>query len=367
MQEFFEAKRKIKSENMEQLAAYRDHLREHPRLVYLFVELTDQCNLHCWHCGSECGGGKASFLDTELLLRTLETVAEDFKPQQIMICLTGGEPLLHPDFFRIVEYILKLGFLWGITTNGTLIDEKTAYRLKALSLASVTISMDGTEQTHDSLRGRKGAFQKTVAAVRHLNAAGIPVQITSVIHRDNFAQLDEMYELMVQMKTASWRLINLEPIGRALQYPEKFLTQSQMTGLLDYIRQKRFAKDTPMDVRFGCSHYLSFEYEREVRDNYFFCGSGLYVASILCNGDIYSCLDIERRPELVQGNIEKDRFSEVWYQRFQEFRKDRSMENETCRSCPERRYCGGDSTHTWEFDKKEPAFCIRKWQDPADK
>ena len=131
-----------------------------------------------------------------------------------------------------------------------------------------------------------------------------------------------------------------------------------MIYLMNYIREKHYSINVPFEVVFGCSHYLSFEYEREVREHYFMCGSGLIVASILCNGDIYSCLDIERRDELVQGNISNDRFSEVWYNRFKEFRKDRSELSIKCSKCGEKEFCKGDSTHTWNFENNEPLFCI---------
>lgn len=352
-------KTKVKSRDMRQLSQYRSYLREHPRLVYLFVELTDRCNLACRHCGSSCDGKRGRFLETDLLLHTLQTVAEDFPPEQVMICLTGGEPMLHPDFHTIAERIVALGFPWGITTNGTLIDLAAAQRLKALRLGSITVSLDGLRETHEWLRRTPGCFQKTLDAVAALHETGIPVQITSVIHRRNYHELDGLYRLMCDLNVASWRVINLEPIGRGLDDPSLLLSHEEFTRLLDFIREKRYAKDTPMDVRLGCSHYLSFDYEHEVRDNYFFCGSGLYVASILCDGSIYSCLDIERRPELVQGHIAVDRFSEVWRDRFSPFREDRSLLCEACRDCSERAFCGGDSTHTWDFEKNEPMFCIR--------
>jgi radical SAM additional 4Fe4S-binding domain len=352
------SKTEIKSRDMHRLAAYRDYLRVHPRLTYLFAELTDRCNLACLHCGSSCGGGKGTYLDTRLMLRTLEEAAQDFEPQSVMICLTGGEPLLHPDFFGIADKIHALGFPWGITTNGTLIDAACAENLAALGLGSVTLSLDGLEQTHDALRRVSGCFRKVLNAVECLHAAGIKVQITSVIHSGNYHELEPLYDLMCRRKVESWRVINIEPIGRALEHPELLLPEEEMRGLLDFIREKRYAAGTPMEVCFGCSHYLSFEYEHELRDNYFICGSGIYVGSILCNGDIYSCLDIERRPELVQGNIARDRFSDVWRDGFRAFRRDRTQLCEKCRQCAEREFCAGDSTHTWDFDKNEPMFCI---------
>jgi radical SAM additional 4Fe4S-binding domain len=358
--ERFDMKKAAKLPDMKRLAAYRDYLRGHPRLTYLFVELTDSCNLHCLHCGSSCGEKTGHFIETGLLVRALETVAEDFDPKSVMICLTGGEPLLHPDFFPIAEKIHSLGFPWGITTNGTLIDKRSAERMASLGLKSATLSLDGLEDTHDRLRGAKGCFDKVVAAAENLRQAGIKVQITSVIHRRNYHELEPLYELVCGMKAESWRVINIEPIGRALLHGDLLLSDEQMLGLLGFIREKRYSSRTPMDVCFGCSHYLSFEYEHELRDNYFLCGSGIYVGSILCSGDIYSCLDIERRPELIQGNIARDRFSDVWRDGFREFRTDRTALCEECRKCDEREFCAGDSTHTWDFDRNQPGFCMMR-------
>lgn len=353
----------VKSRDMAKLAQYRAYLRAHPRLTYLFVELTDRCNLRCLHCGSRCEQGRGQFLDTALLLRTLDELAEDFDPHTVMICLTGGEPLLHRDFDVIAERINALGFPWGMTTNGTLIDGERAERLKAQRLASITLSLDGLKQSHDALRQVPGSFDATVEAVGHLHEAGIPVQITTVIHKGNFGERDALYDFLCGLNLVSWRVINLEPIGRALDNRELLLDRDEFTALLDFIRAKRFAADTPMDVCFGCSHYLSCEYEHEVRDNYFLCGSGIYVASILCSGDIYSCLDIERRPELVQGHIARDRFSQVWRDGFTAFRADRSENCAECRGCAERVFCGGDAAHTWDYDNGKPLFCLMRKDD----
>lgn len=353
-----DTKRIIKSRDMEELRKYRDYLRENPRLVYLFLELTDRCNLHCLHCGSACGDGGGTCLDIGLLFPALETVAEDFGAESVMICLSGGEPMLHTDFYRIAEKITQLGFPWGMTTNGTLIGRKEALALKELQIGSITVSLDGMKEKHDWLRDSPGSFQRASEGIRALTEAGIPVQVTTVVHPGNLSELDEIYRNVVGLGAVSWRVINIDPIGRALQNRKLLLSREELLFLLDWIREKRFSRDTAIDVRYGCSHYLSYNLEREVRDNYFLCGSGLYVGSILCNGDIYSCLDIERRQELVQGNIGRDRFSKVWYERFREFRRDRTEMCDGCRTCPERGFCGGDSTHTWNFDRNQPGFCI---------
>lgn len=353
-----EEKIKIKSENMMQLREYREYLRMHPKLTYLFVEMTEQCNLRCLHCGSDCTQTKKQYIDTKLLSDTFRQIAADFNPQTVMVCLTGGEPLLHPDFFEIVREIVRLGFPWGMTTNGTLIDRECALRLKECGLNSITISLDGLKESHEWLRNVRGCFEKTIEAVKYLNSVNVPVQITSVMHKRNFSELEKLYQLMCDMKVASWRVINMEPIGRALKNKELLLSYHEIVQLLNFIKEKRYSPDTDIDVRFGCSHYLSYEFEHEVRDNYFICGAGIYVGSILCNGDIYSCLDIERRKELVQGNIATDRFADVWKNRFKEFRADRAEASEKCSACKERAFCNADSMHTWDFKQNEPMFCI---------
>lgn len=344
----------------ESLENYLLRRREEHKLVYLFAELTDKCNLSCLHCGSSCSGANSNYLDADLLISTLKKVSSDFPYGSVMLCLTGGEPLLHPEFNRIVASAHKLGFPWGMTSNGTLIDRIRAEELKLLNMGSISISIDGLEESHDWLRNHKGSFQKAINAVKVLHESGFDVQVTSVFHRKNLTELDAMYQLMDRLNVESWRVINMEPMGRALEYPELLLQKEDYIRLLDFIRNLRNDPETQMEVTYGCSHLLPDKYERKVRGYSFKCGSGIITASILCNGDIYSCLDIERRPEFVQGNIRKDDFTEIWNNGFQLFRQDRSVLNETCNVCNDRRICFGDSGHTWDYNNNKPRLCLRQ-------
>lgn len=357
----------IKLTDLDRLAQYADTLRIRPRLMYLFFELTDACNLSCLHCGSSASPHNRQYLPFEDIQPVLDSVAAKYPPQSIMVCLSGGEPLLHPDFFKIAAYATKLGFSCGITTNGTLIDQHTALRIVESGIGSVTFSIDGTRDTHDWFRCQKGAFTKAITGIQNLISVSgdrISTQITSVIHKKNIHQLDALFSLSQALQVDSLRLVNLEPIGRAKLQPDLLLDASEYRQLLDYIYHKRITEQVDLDVTFGCSHYLPTEYEHMVRDNYFLCGSGIYVASILCNGDIYSCMDIQRRPELVQGNIRQDDFVDVWENRFREFREDRTHQCQTCLDCPEKRYCRGDSAHTWDYDNQRPMICLRQLLKP---
>ena len=353
----------IKIADMTALAAYRDHLRKHPRLMYLFFELTDACNLACLHCGSSCSPEKRRFLSFDIIKKTLDRVAAVYRPQGIMICLSGGEPLLHPHFFDIAQYATSLGFSCGITTNATLINAEVAKRLALVGVQSVTVSLDGLEASHNWLRNSATAFDRTISGIRNLVIYGqgqYSVQTTTVVHNRNIDELEHLYGFVTGLKIDSWRLVNVEPIGRALENNDMLLNKNGYVRLLDFIQSRRFDAATPIDVTYGCSHYLTTPYERMVRDNYFLCGSGIYVASILANGDIYSCMDIERRPELVQGNAYTDDFVSVWENRFESFRQDRSSLCKDCADCSDRLFCNGDSGHTWNYDNNTPLLCLKK-------
>ena len=345
----------LKRSQLERVALHREKLRKEPHLRWLFFEITNRCNLSCSHCGSSCTsiGESLSAADVET---TLKSISGD-KPA---VCLTGGEPMLHPNFFDIANCVRSMGFLWGMTTNATLIDDAAAERLKYAGMSTVSVSIDGMEQSHDRLRQRQGAWKSALRGIHALQNAGFEPQITTVLHQGNFDELDQLYELLCSMGIKSWRPINVEPIGRACESRDMLLKPEQILQLLSYIRVKRFDPDCPMEVTFGCSHYLGAENERMVRDHYFLCGAGILTASVRSNGDICACLDIENRPELVQGNILTDDFMNVWLNRFQVFRRDRTADCTQCIECPERYLCGGDSTHTWDFERNEPLLCIQK-------
>ena len=344
----------LKHSQLEAVAKHRDYLRESPHLRWLFFEVTDRCNLECRHCGSSCSA-RGQDLTVSDIDRTLRSIKKD-KP---MICITGGEPMLHPEIFDIAETVKSMGFQWGMTTNATLIDDEAALKLKAAGMSTVSVSLDGMESSHDDLRQRKGAWQLALRGIRALQNAGFQPQVTTVLHKGNFGELEPLYEQLCKMGIKSWRPINAEPIGRACESGDMLLSREQFADLLEYIRAKRFDPECKMEVTFGCSHYLGVEYERMVRDHYFLCGAGILTASVRSNGDICACLDVENRPELVQGNIRTDDFMEVWNSDFKAFRRDRTEDCSACLECKERFICGGDSTHTWDFDNNKPLLCYK--------
>lgn len=347
-----------KNNDLSKLSDYRKNLMKNPQLRNLFLELTLRCNENCVHCGSRCGEVYSEEFSVAQYSNFLRQVKEDMGIERKMLCITGGEPLLRKDFFDIMAEVKKLEFRWGMTSNATLIDDSTAKELKRCGMGTISVSIDGLEETHNSFRRTKNGYKKAMSGIESLLRIGgfKAVQVTTVVTHENISQLDELYRIFNDIDIDSWRIINIEPMGRALEYPELILTKDDYIMLFEFIRNKRIAGEP---VTYGCSHYLGMEYEREVRDWYYLCTAGLYTASITANGDIIACLDIERRPELVQGNILHDRFSEIWKNKFKVFRRDLSNKNKQCLSCKERKFCHGDSYHSWDFDENRPRVCFK--------
>lgn len=351
--------RELKQNHLDQLAEYvENRLYRQPELRHLFLELTLRCNEHCFHCGSSCDYEGSEDLKLADYQRILREVKEDFDISKLMLCITGGEPLLRKDFFDIMAYANELGYRWGMTSNATLITKETAHKLAECGMRTISVSIDGLEDTHDALRGMKGAYRRAMEGVQNLidEQTFSAVQITTVINHQNIEELDELFAILQGIDIDSWRLASLEPIGRALLRPDLMCTKEDHIRLFEFIRDKR---KEGYPVEYGCSHWLGMKYEAEVRDWYWLCNAGVYTASIQANGDVGACLDIERRPETIQGNIFEDRFSEIWKNRFAIFRKDISEENSTCAACEHRRYCRGDARHSWDYDHHRPMVCMK--------
>ncbi|MCQ2465464.1 MAG: radical SAM protein [Oscillospiraceae bacterium] len=326
------------------------------KLRNLFLELTLRCNERCLHCGSRCGDVPSEELTPAQYHDILRQIAGDFDVKEFTLCITGGEPLVRSDFFDIMDDANKQGYMWGMTSNGILITPDVAKDLARTGMKTISISIDGTEATHDAFRRTPGGWKKAMAGIENLIRVGTfkHVQVTTVVTHENIGQLDELYRIFSEMDIDSWRIINIDPIGRAKEFPHLLMTNEDFLTMFEYIRKMR-ARGEP--VTYGCEHYLGMDYEGEVRDWYFHCGAGRSVASIMCNGDITTCLDIERRPEFVMGNIFRDRFRDVWENGFQIFRKGLTCDN--CAACGEYEFCKGGAYHTWNFDENRPNICFK--------
>ncbi len=137
---------------------------------------TSRCNLNCISCNIGAGHAdpalaRASRGRGEIGLADWKTVIDKLAPFRPMFGVTGGEPLLHRDSLTVMEYIKGLGLYCSCTTNATLLDRESARRLVVSGLDLLVVSFDGLGETHDRIRGVRGAFDKALAGVKQVLAA----------------------------------------------------------------------------------------------------------------------------------------------------------------------------------------------------
>jgi heme d1 biosynthesis radical SAM protein NirJ len=185
--------------------------RDPPGPVVIW-NLIRRCNLTCKHCYSISADHD---YPGELATREVFAVMDDLKAFRVpVLILSGGEPLLRPDLFEIAARAKALRFYVGLSTNGTLIDAAMADRIAAAGFDYVGISLDGIGATHDRFRRLEGAFDRSLAAVRHLRRRDVKVGLRYTMTALNQQDLPALLELMHAEAVDKFYFSHLNYAGR---------------------------------------------------------------------------------------------------------------------------------------------------------
>jgi len=194
---------------------------------------TRRCNLKCVHCYSQ-SENKAyeGELSTDEGLAMLEDLARFGVPVTLF---SGGEPLVRPDLLALIERTVALGMRAVISTNGTLITEEKAARLRAFNLSYVGVSLDGLRDVNDRFRGVSGAFEKALAGIRNCRRAGIKVGLRFTITNRNAAEVDGIFDLIRQENIPRVCFYHLVYAGRGSKLMSEDLDHEATRRIVDRI------------------------------------------------------------------------------------------------------------------------------------
>lgn len=324
---------------------YAKRTKEHV-LQQLFWECTLRCNLNCIHCGSDCRTiSEKQDMPLDDFLVVLDDVRSKMNPDGILVITTGGEPLVRKDICECGKAIRERGFHWGMVSNGMLLDEKMCTRLMDASLETIAISLDGYEDAHNWLRGNPNSFCMAERAIKTLVGKRITWDVITCVNQKNYSQLKEFRQYLINMGVKQWRIFTIAPMGRATGNSELQLTNQQFIGVMDFIVETR--KEGKIHLSYGCEGFLG-NYEWQVRDYPYFCQAGINVASVLSDGEISGCLSI--RSNYHQGNIYKEKFTDVWEHRFTPYRNHEWMHTGICYDCKMWDFCLGNGMHLRDDD-----------------
>lgn len=330
----------------------KTHKKHHP-LHQLFWECTLRCNVHCLHCGSDCRVDAAQpDMPAEDFLRAIDTLTPHLNPNEVMIIVSGGEPLVRKDIEDVGRELVRRGYAWGIVTNGLLLSRERLDSLLRAGMGSLAISLDGFEAEHNWLRGHPLSFERTMAAIRLLaEQKDFTWDVITCANQRNFSYLPEFRDMLIENGVKEWRIFTIFPVGRAAQHPDLQLPDRDFRALMQFIEQTR--KEGRIKLEYACEGFLG-EWEGRVRDYLYSCQAGISVASILADGGISACMSI--RYDYRQGNIYEDNLWDVWENRFQSFRNREWARQGECEDCKLFRYCEGNGMHLHD-DEGRLLFC----------
>lgn len=295
-------------------------------------------------------------MPVEDFLNETRSISENVKGDPVTVVLTGGEPLLRKDLEYCVMELRKQGFRCGIVSNGMNYSAQRHDSLIKAGMGALTLSLDGMEESHNWLRNSPQSFKKVCDALDILKEdKRLNYDVVTCVNQKNFNELEKIRDFLIEKKVKAWRLFTIAPIGRAVHNDRLTIHPAQLKQLMEFIHDERIRGR--IDAKFSCEAYVG-PYENEVREGFFFCRAGINIGSILIDGSISACPNIDRA--FVQGNIYKDNFMDVWNNRFQVMRDRSWTKTGICKDCKDYNYCLGNGLHWWNADKKGVLRCHSK-------
>lgn len=271
-----------------------------------YIEITHACNLRCKHCLNSSGKEiEKQLTDREIF----DLIIEFSKAGMQEIRFTGGEPLVHKKIYDFISLAHKLGMYTSIGSNGTLITEDVANKLKKEGLNKAVISLDGTEKAHDAIRG-KGSFKRAMEGIRNLENKGVKVRINSVIMKSNMKDVIKLAKKLNKEKTHLM-------IRRFIQSGRGSLLENNTLTKTDYNYVRKSLKNE-LEGKYIIGHYLKEDEQISYRLKLPFdfvkgCKAGQRALIILPNGDISLCGFLAAQGFAPIGNIRNvNNFIDFW-------------------------------------------------------
>lgn len=265
------------------------------RTSYAVWEITLKCNLACSHCGSRAGHTREKELSTAEALNLVQQMAEVGITE---VTLIGGEAFLRPDWLQIAAAINLAGMRCTMTTGGYGISLRTAEKMKQAKIATVSVSIDGLERTHDRLRGRQGAWRYAFQTMAHLQAVGIPFGCNTQLNRLSATEFPQIYEHIRDAGAQAWQIQLTVPMGNAADNTDMLLQPCELLDLYPMIARvalKAYSEGVQVQAGNNIGYYGP--YERLLRgrgqgDEWTFwqgCAAGLSTLGIEADGAIKGC------------------------------------------------------------------------------
>jgi len=326
--------------------------------------ITDACNLKCSHCYRD-GDGERELPFDEAKHRIVDQILETAPKMKAhpFIALSGGEPLLYPHLFELLDYLKERSsdghdFFVLLMTNGVLLDQPMVDRLASYYplLSDVQVSLDGASAAvHDAIRGR-GSFERSVAGLKRvIDTTPLATTVSFTFHRGNATDVPGLLDLGQELGVSCLYVTRLVPIGRGAGLDHLLMNTDEIRAVLETLRQRgrqweqerAQGHPRPVVAQDQTLFHLTDPEEAIRRKNDGSgglgnaCAVGAATLTILADGTVLPC----RRLPIPIGNLRDQSLLEIWFgsDLLWEFRqRERHLEGK-CRNC--------------EFLNQHPGLC----------
>lgn len=349
-----------------------------PRTVDL--ELTSRCNLACRYCYYLDNEG-VDYRDrpTEHWLAVIRELGE---AQVMSLCLGGGEALLRDDIFSLIDAIVANRMRFSLLSNGLAVTAEVARRLSRTGRCDyVQISLDGSHaEVHELMRG-PGSFAPAVAAIRHLQQAGVPVTVRVTVHAGNIDDLPATARLLLEdLALPAFGTNAISALGSRAKYGEElFLSAGQRLRAMQVLAELegrypgRIQADAGPLAEWRMFHAMhqARRQDRPIagRGRLVGCGCIFSSLAVRADGAYIPCVML---PQMVLGQSGEDALAGVWQQAdgLQRLRRRPAIGLESfaeCRGCAYLQSCTGNCPGTaWSLlgdaNRPSPQACLRRFE-----
>jgi radical SAM protein with 4Fe4S-binding SPASM domain len=286
--------------------------------------ITRTCNLRCVHCYSD---SMAMQYPGELNWEQMQAVVKDLAGYKVpSLLLSGGEPLIHPRFFDLVDLATEQGLKLTISTNGTLITPEKAALLKAANVAYVGISLDGIGEIHDQFRGKAGAFDAAVRGFRNCHEVGQKTGLRLTLTRHNVENIERILDFIEEQRIQRVCFYHLVPAGRgsAMQVLQAEAARGAIDTLIARVEDwhaQGIDREVLTVTQPADGAYLLLRMERENHPNLEQArkllgwnggganSSGRGIANIDTQGNVHPD---QFWQDVALGNVKRMPFSQIW-------------------------------------------------------
>ncbi|WP_276623842.1 radical SAM/SPASM domain-containing protein [Syntrophomonas wolfei] len=302
-----------------QLLQFSD--RNRPLVVW---NVTNRCNLRCKHCYIEAEDRK---YQDELSTEEAREMINDLAAMKVPVLLfSGGEPLIRQDIYELGQMAAEKGLRPVISTNGTLIDDAVARKIKKAGFQYVGISIDGAPATHDEFRNHPGAFADALRGIRACLNNGVKTGIRFTVNKYNQDDLPEIFEIIEREGIPRFCMYHLVYAGRGREMADMDTSIGEKRDILELVSRKTvelyekgveveiLTTDNHADGIFLLNHIKEQQPERQEEIEQLLqmhggCSAGTKFANIDPRGNVHPC---QFWQDYSVGNIREKPFSEIW-------------------------------------------------------